>query len=250
MEAQHPNALGDVVVEARHEPAVPKGEEVLGREEAERRADPRLRDTVGAERLRRVLDEREAERGEVGELRRAAEQVHGHDRLGARRDPRGHVLRIEVQRHGVDVGEDRSRADTRDRLGRRVERERRADDLVAATDPERLERDDERVGAVGDSDGVRHAEERSGLVLERLHLGPEDEPARREHGREPLFELRDQRRVLRLHVDEWDLLVHAGECSSGFTFLSRRKTPGRAGDGASSRTSSRATPPPRRPPPR
>ena len=81
----------------------------------------------GAERLRRVLDEREAERGELGELRRAAEQVHGHDRLRARRDPRGDVLRIEVQRHRVDVGEDRRRADARDRLGRRVERERRAD---------------------------------------------------------------------------------------------------------------------------
>ena len=164
VEAQHPHALGDLVVEARHEPAVAEREEVLRREEAERRADAGLRDALGAERLRGVLDQREPERRELGERRRPAEEVHRHDRLRPRRDPRGDVLRIEVQRHRVDVGEDRRRADAGDRLGGRVERERRADHLVAAPDPERLEREDERVGAVRDADRVRHAEERGGLA--------------------------------------------------------------------------------------
>ena len=111
---------------------------------------------------------------------------------------------IEVQRHRVDVGEHRRRADAGDRLGRRVERERRADDLVAAPDPHRLERQHERVGSVRDADRVRHAEIRGGLPLERLDLGAEDEATRLEHGAEALHQLGDERRVLRLDVDEGD----------------------------------------------
>ncbi len=228
VEAQHSHALGHVVVEARHEPTVAQGKEVLGREEAERRADPRLCDSLGAERLRGVLDEREPEPGELGERSRASEEVHRHDRLRPGRDPRGDVLRIEVERRRIDVGEHRRRADPRDRLGRRVERERGADDLVAASDLERLEREDERVGAVRDADRVRHSEERRGLVLERLDLRPEDEASGLEDCGEALLELGDQRRVLRLHVDEWDLLRHAGECSSGevdLRFVGGLRTP-------------------------
>ena len=142
----------------------------------------------------------------------------GDDRLRPRRDPRGDVLRVEVERDRVDVGEDRRRADPGDRLGGRVERERRADHLVAATDSHCLEREDERVRAVRDADRVRDAEVGGRLALERLDLGPEDEAAGLEDGREALLELGDQRRVLRLHVDEWDLLGHARECSSAARF--------------------------------
>ena len=46
-------------------------------------------------------------------------------------------------------------AGRRDRLRARVERERRDDDLVAGPDAERAQRDRQRVGAVGDADGVR-----------------------------------------------------------------------------------------------
>jgi hypothetical protein len=81
VEAEHPHTVRDVVVRARHEPAVAEREEVLRREEAEGRADPGLRDSVGAERLRGVLDEREPERDELVEWRRPAEEMDGHDRL-------------------------------------------------------------------------------------------------------------------------------------------------------------------------
>ena len=100
------------------------------------------------------------------------------------------VLRVEVQRRRVDVGEDRRRADARDRLGRRVERERRADHLVAAADAERVEREHERVGAVRDADRVRDAEVCGGLALERLDLGSEDEAAGLEDGGEALLRAR------------------------------------------------------------
>src|ERR671919_1092039 len=51
VEAEHADALGDVIVETGHEAAVSEREEVLGREEAERRAHARLRDALGAESL-------------------------------------------------------------------------------------------------------------------------------------------------------------------------------------------------------
>ena len=85
-----------------------------------------------AERLRGVLDQRHAQRGQLGERRRPAEEVHRHDRLRPRGDPRRDVVRIEVERDRVDVREHRRRADAGDRLGGGVERERRADHLVAA----------------------------------------------------------------------------------------------------------------------
>ena len=46
-------------------------------------ATPVVAMPVGAERLGGVLDQRQAERGELGERRGPAEEVHGHDRLRA-----------------------------------------------------------------------------------------------------------------------------------------------------------------------
>ena len=51
----------------------------------------------------------------------------------------------------------------------------------------------------------RHAEVLGGLALELRDVRPEDEPPVLEHGREGLLQLRDERRVLRLDVDERDL---------------------------------------------
>ncbi len=119
-------------------------------------------------------------------------------------DQRRHGRRVEVERHRVDVGEDRRRADARDRLCGRVERERGADHLVAALDPHRLEREDERVGPVRDADRVRDTEVGGRLALEGLDLRAEDEAAGLEHLGEPLLKLGDERLVLRLDVDERD----------------------------------------------
>ena len=98
---------------------------------------------------------------QLGDRRRPAEQVHGHDRLRPLRDAALDVGRVEVERDGIDVGEDRRRAAPRDRLGGRVERERRADHLVARADPERVEHEHERVGAVRDADRTRRRRDSS-----------------------------------------------------------------------------------------
>ena len=165
--AEQLDAVGELLVVGRDQPAVAEAEEVLRREEAERRDRPVARDVLGAERLRRVLEHRNAELEQRAHVHRAPEEMDRDDRLRPVGDLRGRVLDVEVERRGVDVGEDGGRAAPDDRLGRRVEREGRADDLVAGADAHRVERDDERVGAVRDADRALHAEVRGGLFLER-----------------------------------------------------------------------------------
>ncbi len=135
--------------------------------------------------------------------------MHRENRLGARSDALGHTLGVEVERLRVDVGEHRRRADSGDRLGRRVERESRADDLVSLSDPERLEYEDDRVRSVSDPYGLAYPEVTRGLLLERLDVRTEDELPFLEHVVDRRLELREERRVLRLHVDEGDLLHHS-----------------------------------------
>ena len=88
-----------------------------------------------------------------------------------------HGLRRDHHRLRIDVAEDRTRAGRRDRLGGRVERERRHDDIVAGPDAHRAQGDRQRVGAVGDADDVIDAEVVRELALEGRDLGAEDEPA-------------------------------------------------------------------------
>ena len=135
--------------------------------------------------------------------------MDGDDRLRPVGDLRGRVLDVEVERRGIDVGEDGSRAALDDRLGRRVERERRANDLVAGADAHCVERDDKRLRAVRDADRALHAEVRGGLLLERPVVLAADELARLEHSLEGGFELGDQRPVLGAYVNERDRLHDA-----------------------------------------
>ena len=67
-----------------------------------------------------------------------------------------HGLGRDAERFEVDVAEHRRGARRRDRLGTRVERERRHDDFVAWSDPHRAQRDRQRVRAVGDADCMLH----------------------------------------------------------------------------------------------
>jgi hypothetical protein len=71
-----------------------------------------------------------------------------------------------------------------------------------------VEHEHDRIGAVGDPDGARYAEVRGGLLLERPEVGAADELPAFENLAEPGLELRDQRRILRLDVNERNLLRH------------------------------------------
>ena len=202
VEPEHPHALGDVFVETGDEPAVADAAEVLRRIEAERRRDPGRRDAACAEGLRGILDDCRPELRDLLERRGPAEQVHRHDRARPRRHAALDVGRVEVERLRVDVGEDRRRADARDGLGRGVEREGGADDLVPGPDLERPEHEHDRVGPVRDTDRPGHAEVRGGLFLEGADVRAEDELAPVENVRKPLLQLGKKRSVLRRRLKE------------------------------------------------
>ncbi len=213
VEGEHVHPLAELVVVDRDEPAVAEAEEVLRRVEAERRRDARP-DPRRAERLRGILDHRQAELRELAERHRAAEEVDGHDRLRPVGDACGDVVGVEVERRRVDVREHRRRAAPGDRLRGRIERERGADHLVAGADLEGVEDEHERVGAVRDPDRPLHAEVGGRLLLERRDVRPADERSRGEHLLEPRPQLLDQWRVLRLDVNERDLHDEKGYWSA------------------------------------
>ena len=144
--------------------------------------DDRGRCRPGAERLDRVV---------VG--RRAA--VVG-DQEGARRgrQPGAGVVEVDVERHRVDVAEDRPRALPEDRVGRRDVREGGDEHLVVAADAREPERDVEGDRAVREREGVPASCEVCHLALERGHLAPHRQPA--------VLEQRDHRRDL-LGTEIW-----------------------------------------------
>ena len=136
--------------------------------------------------------------------------MHGDDRLRARPHTPRDVLQVEVHRGRVDIGEHWRRAAAGHGLGRRIEGECRADDLVTGPDAEGVQREHERVGAVRDADRLAHPEIVRGLALERGHVRAQDEVGAREHTVDRLADARQQRLVLRLYVNERDR-THAGK---------------------------------------
>src|SRR5207247_11193389 len=102
----------------------------------------------------------------------------------------------------IDVGENGGGPGARDRLGGRIERERRADDLVAGADLEGVEDEDDRVRAVADAHRLGNAEVARGLLLERGDVRPQDELTALQHLVDGLPDPWEERRVLRLDVDQ------------------------------------------------
>ena len=112
------------------------------------------------------------------------------------------VGRVEVQRPGsmsAKTGVAPTRA-----IASAVAKNVNAGQITSSpgADLERVEDEHDRVGAVRDADRLGHAEVLGRLLLERLDVRPEDELAVLEHLGEGLLELRDERRVLRLDVNE------------------------------------------------
>ena len=161
-----------------------------------------MRGVAGADGLRAILDQVDAaicrELLQGGEVHQLAEQVNRDDGLRARRDPAFDFLGIKAKRAGIDVGEDDLRAHLVDRLRRRDVGERRGDHFVAGTDVQRAQGEGERVGAGVDADAVLRAGVSGDLLLECLHVWPEDVMAARERRFNGRQDLRLQRVVLRL----------------------------------------------------
>ncbi len=134
--------------------------EALGRQAAEAAQGPPL---PGAEQaVGVVLDQRGARRGGDHGLGVDGDPgvVDRHHRPRPRRDPAGDVGGIEVQGARVDVGEDHAGAAEGEGAGRRDERERRDDHLVARPQVEEQRAHLEGVGARGREQDLAAAEPR------------------------------------------------------------------------------------------
>ena len=91
--------------------------------------------------------------------------------------------RIDRQSIGIDVGEHRPRASHHDGQRRVRGGQGRRDDLVARSDTDPAQRNRKRIGAGADADGVFSVCRGGELLLERLELRAEDEPAPCHHSR-------------------------------------------------------------------
>ena len=91
--------------------------------------------------------------------------------------------------------------------GRREERERRRDDLVAGADVERHQREQQRIGARRQAEAVLRLRVRGDLRLELGDSRPEDEALLVADLADRRLDLRAQRRVLALQIEQWDLHV-------------------------------------------
>ena len=228
VEAEDAADAVDLGARRRDQAAVAEARQVLGGEEGERGgiADRAAADAVerGAVGLRRVLQQRQpvplADLRERPHRGRVAEQVHRHDRARARRDRGLHGGGIEVERLVLDVGEHGHRTDRGDRLGRCVERERRADDLIAGLDAQRAQRDQQRVRAVADADPVRHAQMLGERALDLGDPRAEDEAARLDHLGDRAGDLLAHLGVLRMRVHQGD--GHVPDGSNGLFTWRRR----------------------------
>ena len=142
---------------------------------------------VGAVGLGAVLDDERAVRA-----RRSRARPRGR-RPGRRGGPGRSPACAGRTRRASDSGSIVADVSCRRRTGpawRRRARSRRrsarrccacGDHLVAGPDAERAQRQLDRVGAIGDADGVRRADRRGELALERRALAAEQEPAAVEH---------------------------------------------------------------------
>ena len=200
----HPQVVervGEIVAVGCDQPAL-AGRDVLRRVEREARQVGDRADLAAAvSRLggvRRILDDRQAERRERVEVGGLTVEVDRDDRLRPLADERPHLLGIDVQRLVEHVREDGRGATVDDDIRRRRPRERGGDHLVAGTDAERDERQVERRGARRDREDVLRLEIVAHPRLELCGARARRQPARSQRlrdGRDLL--LGDRRRLER-----------------------------------------------------
>jgi hypothetical protein len=239
--AQPPQAGGERLIVDEHGAAVAQGAEVLGRVEGERaqpgeRADraplvPRPVRLAGVLHQSDPAPAREVEqRIEVGGM---AVEVHGQERPRARGERLLHGFGRHVERRGIEVGEHGPRARAQDAERGESGAERRGHDLVARAHAQRLERELDRLRAVGHAHGVFRPERLREFALEGLAFGSQHEPSRVEHAAHRLLDLAAHRGHVAAEVEEGD--VHgrrseppgagaAADPSSRRPRCSRRKT--------------------------
>ncbi len=101
--------------------------------------------------------------------------MHGHDRACSGRDGPFDSRGVDIESPGINVHENRSRADLRDRAGRGDKSKRCGDDFVTGTDAERVQRQYQCVGAGRTANGVFALREFGELVFKRRDFRTQNE---------------------------------------------------------------------------
>jgi len=136
--------------------------------------------------VRRVLDQ--AKPVSAGELEqrvlvaRLPREVHREDRAGARAEHLGDACRVEVQRGGIDVGEDRDRSRVEQHVRGRDPGHGRGHDLVARPDAAGQHGEVEGGRAGARPERVADAQALGEELLEPPGPGPGREPPRAKAG--------------------------------------------------------------------
>ena len=146
---------------------------------------------LGAERLARVLDDRQTvplgDCLELRELRRVAEDVHGQDRFRPRRDRGLDGGRIEVEGVRVDVRENRSGTLVERAVRRGDEGEGRRHHFVPGLDPGESHAEVETGGPARDGGDVRRLDALGERRLEAVDHRPERKLPRAERLQDELL---------------------------------------------------------------
>ena len=131
-------------------------------------------------------------------------QIHADDRPGAIGQGGADQRRVDQEVLVVAIDEHRAGAGSVHGAGRRDERVRRKDDLVAGPDPETAQDRLDRVRSVGHTHAVVGLAICPELVLERRYLGAADEGRVADDPREPALDLLGNFVALGRQVEEGD----------------------------------------------
>ena len=138
-----------------------------------------------------VLDQRQpvavGDRAQLVELTRIAEHVDRHDRARALRDRRLHRARVEVERDGINVGEDRIRAFEDEAVRRSHEGQGRGDHLVSGPETGDLAEQVQSTSATRHGGGERGPDAVGDLLLEAVDPGTERQASGPQHLEHELF---------------------------------------------------------------
>ena len=189
--AQGPDFIGHGLIAADDHAAVAESPKILGREEGVETAfphgaafpRPRPAGILRAERLRRVLDDRDPMLGGDGadfvHLAALAEEVNGDNGLYLLPSMGFQTLaqRVgrEVERGGLNIGKENPGAEARNAACSGEERVGSGDDSVSRPDAQGHEDRQFGIGARGDADGVSGTGIFANFAFEGFNLGAEDE---------------------------------------------------------------------------
>ena len=99
-----------------------------------------------------------------------AVEMDGHDRLGARCDQTGCVIRVDAPGEGIHIGKNRRGARVVHGIGAGNEGQAGHDDFVTRTEAQRVQGEMEGHRAIADADAVPHAAEACEILLEASYV--------------------------------------------------------------------------------